>query len=282
MRIQIRHAALMVCVVVLLAPLQAQKTQQKKTAPPVKKPAAAAKAAPKPASTRLQEKPVPFRPGERLTYDVSWSGQVTAGQVTITVVDKHPSYGSQAYYVVAEAKTTGLAAKLYTLYYKADSLLDVYSLVSQRGSTYSLEGKRTRMKSTVFNHAANTADYEIRTATLVKRNFVIPPSTQDPLGAIYALRAVPLRAGMKMTVPVSDNGNQFTVQLTVEGKENVKTGLGTQSAWRVRPVVLTAQGQPVGRGLALWISDDERRIPLRLRAEVAVGSFDLAISQAKM
>ena len=58
------------------------------------KPAPAARA--KPSS----EVRVPFRAGELLTYDVSYSTYVTAGTVTMHVQAKRPSYNSVAYYTV--------------------------------------------------------------------------------------------------------------------------------------------------------------------------------------
>ena len=86
-----------------------------------RKPAPAAPAKPR------GEVVVPFRAGEMLTYDVSYSTYVTAGTVTLQVQAKRPSYNSVAYYVVAEARPTPLMSKLYTLYYKADVLMDVYT-----------------------------------------------------------------------------------------------------------------------------------------------------------
>ena len=70
------------------------------------------------------ERTVPFKVGETLTYDVSWSSYLTAGTAVTTVKDKKPSYNSTAYYVVAEGRPTPLLSKLYTLYYKMDSLID--------------------------------------------------------------------------------------------------------------------------------------------------------------
>src|SRR5687768_18577771 len=109
------------------------------------------------AQTRPQPKrehPVPFKPGEVLEFAIGWSTFVTAGTATVAVKEKKPSYGSTAYYIIAEGRPTSLVSKLYTLYYKADTLLDSYSLLPQRGSLYSEEGKRHRMKTTVFNQAA--------------------------------------------------------------------------------------------------------------------------------
>ena len=137
-------------------------------APPKPAPKAAAPAAPK------KEMSVPFSVGEVLEFDIGWSSYLTAGTATVTVKEKKPSYNSIAYYIVAEGRPTPLVSKLYTLYYKADTLLDAYSLLPQRGSLYSEEGKRHRMKTTTFNQAAKKAKYEVQTATIVKKELTHP------------------------------------------------------------------------------------------------------------
>src|SRR5579864_6610374 len=69
-----------------------------------------------PAAPAGAEKAVPFKVGETLTYDVSWSTLLTAGTAVLTVQDKKPSYNSTAYYIVAEGRPTPLVAKLYPTY----------------------------------------------------------------------------------------------------------------------------------------------------------------------
>ena len=90
------------------------------------------------------ERPVPFKIGETLTYDVAWSSLVTAGTAAATIKEKKASFNSTAYYIVAEGRPTPIVAKLYSLYYKLDTLLDSYTLLPQRGSVYSEEGSRHR------------------------------------------------------------------------------------------------------------------------------------------
>ena len=97
-------------------------------------------AAPQAKPAPKRELAVPFAAGESLTYDISWSTFLTAGSATVSVKEKKPSYGSTAYYIVAEGRPTTMVSKLYTLYYKADTLLDVFTLLPQRGSVYSEEG----------------------------------------------------------------------------------------------------------------------------------------------
>jgi len=174
--------------------------------------------------------------------------------------------------------TTTLLSKLYTLYYKVDTLLDAYSLLPQRGSLYSEEGKRHRMKTTLFNQPAKKATYEVETRTLVKKELTIPAFTQDALSAVYVLRSIPFKAGEKFNMPVSDNGNVYKVQMQVGTVEPVKTGLGTINGLRITPVI-TGPDKDSPRGLALWISDDPRRLPLKMEAQLMVGKFTVTLQK---
>lgn len=227
------------------------------------------------------ERPVPFHVGETLTYDVSWSAYVTAGTVIATVKEKRPSLNSTAYYIVAEARPTPLVGKLYTLYYKLDTLLDSYTLLPQRGSVYSEEGSRHRFKATSFDRAARKASYEVQIGSTSTRDFAVSPVVQDALSAVYVLRAIPIKTGDRMTMPVADNGANYKVQLDVGAPERIRSGIGELSAWKVKPSVFNALGQPQGRNTALWISEDPRRLPLKVQVELPVGSFNLTLREVK-
>jgi hypothetical protein len=230
---------------------------------------------------RRTERPVPFHVGETLTYDVSWSSYVSAGTAVVSVKEKKPSFDSTAYYVVAEARPTVLISKLYTLYYKLDTLLDAYTLLPQRASVYSEEGKRHRFKTTRFDRRQQKVFFEYQSGTTVKADFAVPAFTQDGLSAIYVLRSIPLKAGDHMTMPVTDNGLTYRLGIDVGAAERIKTPIGEINAWKVRPVVTDDKGQTVGRNLAVWISDDARRYPVEIQAELAVGSFNLLLREAR-
>jgi Protein of unknown function (DUF3108) len=236
--------------------------------------------APSRASTR-NERSVPFAIGETLSYDVSWSTFLTAGTATVTVREKRPSFESTAYYIVAEGQPNALLSRLYTVYYKADTLLDVYTLLSQRGSVFSQEGGRKRMSATRLDQAAHTARLEVTTATVVTKDFAIPPQAQDALSAIFVIRTLPLREGLKLTIPVVNADDVYRVQLAVAARERVTTPLGDLNAWKVTPTVLDGGSQVLGQGLVLWVSDDARRLPLRMQADMPVGRFVLTLRDAR-
>lgn len=276
-----RHVAAVtaICALLLVAAATAQRGRQPAKAPAAKAAASNGAPAPKAPPAAKRELPVPFAPGETLTYDVSWSSTLTAGTATLRVAEKKPSFNSVAYYIVAEGRPSALLSKLYTLYYKVDSLLDVYSLLPQRASIYSEEGKRHRMKSTMFDHAKKTAEYQVETRTVVKKPLAISAVSQDPLGAMFVLRSIPLKQGEKITMPICDNGANYKMLIEAGPTETIKTAIGGIDAQRL---TLTPQGADVGaRGLTLWLSGDPAHVPVKMSAQLAVGAFVLTLSSRK-
>ncbi len=228
----------------------------------------------------------PFRVGEQLSYDITWSSFITAtaATATVSVREKRAAYGSPlAYYLVAEGRPTPMLAMLYTLYYKADSWTDASTLLPLRASLYSVEGSRRENKVTVFDRARGTGRFEVQEGSRTSgRTVDLPPRTHDPLSAIFTLRASALSPGARMTMPMTYNGNLYQLQMTVVRREPLTTRLGTQQAWRVAPVLMEG-GRPADspRGMLLWISDDARRLPLKMQVEIPTGRFELTMTSAR-
>jgi hypothetical protein len=226
---------------------------------------------------------VPFRVGETLTYDVSWSLiPLTAGTAVATVREKRASFNSTAYYVVVEGRPTPMVASLYPLFYKMDSLIDVYGLLSQYGSLYSEEGSDRRTSTTRFDRAKRRAFFEHKTDTTVAADFAIPPETQDGLAVFYMIRGRAFKPGERLTIPVTDSGALYTTQVDVGTRlESVRVPHSEGMAWKLNVNLTDADNQPVWKNVALWISNDERRLPVKMQAELPVGAFILALKQAR-
>lgn len=238
--------------------------------------------APGRAAVARAESPVPFKVGETLSWDVSWSlFPVTAGTAVATVREKKPSFNSTAYYIVAEGRPVPLVAALHTLYYKMDTLLDSVGLLSQRGSLYSEEGSDRRTSTTRFDRAMRRAFFEQKADTTVAADFAVPQQTQDGLAAFYALRGRALKAGDRVTIPVADSGVLYTTQVDVGPLETVSVPFGRASAWKLKIGITDATNQPVWRDIALWISNDARRLPVKMQAELPVGAFVLELRSAR-
>lgn len=259
----------------LAGALVAQGTQ------PAPKPAPSKPASSAVPKTARAERAVPFTVGETLTYDIGWANFLTAGTATISVREKRPSYGSVAYYVTAEGEPVSFVAKLYSLYYKVDSLIDAYSLLPQRASIYSNENGRQKMRTTLFDQRKRTATYEVRASTTTMRTLRLPPETLDALSAIYVMRTLPLKVGNTMDFPVTDSGELMRLHVSVAGREALSTSGGTTDTWKIEPALLDAAGRPTStRRVAIWLTDDARRMPVKMTAETAFGAFSFVLRDA--
>lgn len=232
--------------------------------------------------TAQADRPVPFKAGESLVYDVSWTTFLTAGQATLSVKERRSAgAGRSQYYLVAEGQPSSMLQKLYHLYYKAESMMDTQSLRPSTATVYSDENGRKRYKTSRFR-GNGTVDYEIRTASSAKTTVKVDATAQDPLGAIYVLRALPLKPGQApFTIPVTDSGKAYRLRVTVGGVEQVKTGIGTLPAIKLTLRATETNGKAAeASNLTLWLSNDARKLPLKFQAGLAVGSFQLTLARA--
>jgi hypothetical protein len=223
---------------------------------------------------------VPFRVGETLNYDVSWSQFLTAGTAVARVVEKKASSGSMAYAIVADGRPVPLVARFYPVYYKMDSLLDSFSLLSLESSSYSEERGRKRQSNTRFDHAARRAYYDVPGES-AKQDFEVPANVQDGLATLYAVRTHAFKAGEHFTIPVADDGSLYSVEFETRGPERLRVPMGDVEAWNLKLIILDNKRQPAANNSAVWISTDARRLPVKLQSDLPVGSFVLALRDAR-
>jgi hypothetical protein len=228
-----------------------------------------------------REAGVPFKVGETLTYDVTWSSYLVAGTATATVTDKRQSSSSTAYVIVAEGRPLPVLARLFNLYYKMDTLLDSVTLLPQRGSLLIEAGDSRRLATTRFDRPARKAFYEVQETTTLKAEVDVPPQVQDGLSALYVLRAMSFKPGETFTLPVIDDGSMYSARMEVVGSENVRVPIGPTDAWNVKISITDAEGQPAASNTAVWISNDARRLPVKLQAELPVGNFVLVLRDVR-
>jgi hypothetical protein len=223
---------------------------------------------------------VPFRVGETLTYDVSWSSFVVAGTAVTSVKEKTAAPNASGYVIVAEGRPLPIVQRIYPIYYKMDSLIDTSTLLSRQSSLVTEERGRRKTATTRFDRSARKAVYEVVGDEPTKTEFAVPAQTQDGLAALYALRAIPLRSGARLELPVANEGELFTVSVLVGNPARVRVPLGQFDAWVLNLTVVDRNRQPVGNNMAVWISTDARRLPVKLTAELPVGDFVLALKEA--
>lgn len=223
--------------------------------------------------------PLPFKIGETLTYDVSFSKLIfsgTIGELKLSVSKSTDSSRPEMLEFKAEGVSKGFFLGLFGVKIK-----DRYiSLVSQidLGVHASIklidEGKIRREQKSVFDRDAGRVTYTDRDLTREKVQPKVkakpsPSWVQDLLSSIYFVRTQPLKEGDVIPVPVSDGAEIYNIEVVAGKREEIKTPAG-----KVRVIQLNAKvfdGRYIRRSgeMLVWVTDDAGRIPVRARVKTS-------------
>jgi hypothetical protein len=100
----------------------------------------------------------------------------------------------------------------------------------------------------------------------------VPRLVYDPISVIYYLRTVDLSPGKSHELTVLADGKVYNVHAHVIRRETLQTPAGTFKTVMVEPE-MESGGAKREEQLFIWYSDDERRIPVRIRTEIKVGAI---------
>jgi hypothetical protein len=104
----------------------------------------------------------------------------------------------------------------------------------------------------------------------------VTPGALDGLAAVYRIRTLPL-GSEPFSVPIFTGNHEWTLEGRVAGRERVETDLGEFDAIVVRARTHFTGKFSSDRELTIWLTDDARRLPLRIDAGFAVGSIKARI-----
>lgn len=138
------------------------------------------------------------------------------------------------------------------------------------------EGKHKRDKEVVFDREGGKALY-INHLKPEKKEFDVPEKIFDPLSAFYRVRNMELKVGSSVYVPVFDSKKVWNVEVKVLGRERVKVPAGTFDTIKIKPV-MESEGIFARKGeIYIWVTDDDKKVPVKLNSEVAVGSINAVL-----
>ena len=218
--------------------------------------------------------PLPFSPGETLTYDLSWQ-VFSAGQV-IASLSRVREGSKDSYEARAIAQSRGFVSLLYNLQDEFHSFFNPEALCSESISKRINEGRRHKNTRIVFDSARKLAvldeqDLAVKGAPAKHAESEIPACVQDVVSAFYFVRRQPLRVGREIRLPINDGSKTADVRVEVQALETIRTPLGVRSAFRLEPTVFASLLKRKGR-MQIWLSDDPERLPLRIKAMISVGT----------
>src|SRR4030095_7347178 len=172
---------------------------------------------------------------------------------------------------VVRAQTSGAMARLFAADDRISTYVDPKTLLPFRCEMTLNEGKRRLNQTLTVNQDHGTA------TTSHGKRIEIPVGTHDYILFLYALRTFSLTPPKRNAVSMLVENKPKTIFITSLKRESIQLGSEQIAAISVSITTDDAPGDKfVLRG---WISDDDRRLPLRLTAQTELGPVrvDLAI-----
>ncbi|OIO05320.1 MAG: hypothetical protein AUJ49_01480 [Desulfovibrionaceae bacterium CG1_02_65_16] len=221
---------------------------------------------------------MPFGPGEKLSYDLYWTF-IKAGSATLETLESGPVEGRPALHFRALAQSTPFVDTFYKVRDSIESWVDpgvTHALLYRKDQS---EGSYVRHYLVRFDKNGNVA-YRYSHGEL-KNAVIIPQGTFDPLSMLFFFRTRALFAGMEFAAPVTDGEKSITGTARVVRRETIKTKAGAFDTLLVEPDVRNIGGvfrKSPDATLQVWITNDARRIPVRVRSKVVVGHFSMELT----
>ena len=202
-------------------------------------------------------------------------GIVNAGYATLEVKDATVN-SKKAFHVVGKGYTTGMSR----FFFKVDDLYESY-IDKETGNPFQYvrkinEGGYTKNQEGFFNQATNRVvvkDYKSKS----EKTIMVPKNTQDILSTFYYLRNHPnidkLKVGEAIAIDMFFDDETTKFKLKFIGRENITTKFGVVPSMVFRPLVQSGRVFKEQESLTVWISDDANKLPIRIKASLAVGSI---------
>ena len=232
-------------------------------------------AAPPPGTKEVLPAPKnPVRAGESLRFSVQY-GVIKAGSAYLEVPEIKDYNGHAAYSLVARAESNKFFSSVYKVRNRIESLWDKDSLYSLRYAENRREGKFRAKSEMLFDYSKGQAKYDNGNV------YPIPAQVQDALSSFYYTRFQSLPVGGSIVFDYHSSRKSQPLEVKILGRERVKTPAGTFDCIAIEPI-LKAGGIFKNKGrLVIWITNDERRIPVLMKSKVLIGSISVVLQEAK-
>ena len=216
-----------------------------------------------------------FQAGEWLKFKLSYSGWMKAGNATLEVSES--TYKDKPVYkVVGKGWTTGPVKWFFNVKDHYESHFDKIT-----GRPYKFvrnidEGGYTKNRIIDFDHQQNKAlinDLKEHTNSTVD----IEQNIQDLVSAYYYLRnnydTETIQKGNIVELNIFFDSETFLFKLKYLGRETIQTKFGKIKCIKFRPYVMAGRVFKEEESLTLWVTADKNKIPIKIKADLRVGSL---------
>jgi hypothetical protein len=224
-------------------------------------------------SSYSQEKTTVFKKGEWLRYKMSYSGFFKAGNATLSV-DTDTINGKEVFHVTGKGWTTGIIKWFFKVNDTYESYFDKETIKPYIFKRKINEGGYVINREIKFNYEtkkATVSDFKLQTKETIDIK-----SVQDMMSSFYFLRTQDvskLKVGDEIALDMFMDAQVYPFKLRFLGTEILKTRFGKIKSLKFRPMVQAGRVFKANESVTIWITADENKIPIKLKASLAVGSL---------
>jgi hypothetical protein len=219
------------------------------------------------------EKDFPFYPGEKLTFLLKWT-IIPAGESVLEVLPMETIDGVKAHHFLLTAKSNAFV----DAFYKVRDRIDAYANTEM---THSMLYKKKQREGKSHRDIVVNFDWQNNKAQYTNFEDKQPPidilaGSFDPLSAFYFVRLFDFQEKSKIERPVTDGKECIIGKLYVIKRETLKLKSGTYDTYLIEPEVKQIGGvfeKSKNAKIQLWVTADKRKIPVKIKSKVVVGSF---------
>ncbi len=217
----------------------------------------------------------PSRPaaiGEKLTFHIRW-GIIDAGEAVLEALPFQSLNGKPTHHFVLNLKTTSAV----DLFYKVRDTIESYTDLDISRSLFYRKQAMGKDKKDVKVHF----DWENQKASY--SNFDRPrdaidieSGAFDPLSALYGIRSKPFAAHSEISFPITDGKRCFLGKAKVIKQEEIMIGGTAYDTYLIEPELVHFDGvfkESKNPELKIWLTADDRKIPVKIECKVVVGSI---------
>jgi hypothetical protein len=223
-----------------------------------------------------------FQDGEWFKFRIHY-GPFNASYATIGVNETSLN-NKKVYHIVGKGKSTGLLH----LFFKVDDNYESY-VDKRTGLPYRFirkidEGGHTKDLQIEFDQDNNKAEVFDKKHN-EKKTFTTEKNVHDMLSAFYFVRndinPSNLKVGDELHLNMFFDKENHDFKLKFLGKEVLSTKFGKIATLKFRPYVMAGRVFKEKESLTFWISDDKNKIPVKIQADLAVGSLAADLEEFK-
>lgn len=218
-----------------------------------------------------------FNQGEVLSYRLHY-GALNAG---VAVLEVKPQLldisGRKVMHIVANGYSHGAADWFFKVRDRYETYMDKDAMVPWLFVRRVDEGGYKFSQDYVFNHYTKKVDVGNG------EKFDIPIGVQDMVSAFYTARSLDLsnaKPGDLFSLTSFVDKEVWPVKIKFIGRETIDTDIGKYKCLKFRPVVQKGRVFKHEDDLNVWISDDKNHIPMRVQANILIGSIKMDITSA--